>query len=60
MGGGSGEEAGKRLKDFFSPHKIVVKGIVLAVAHEAGEVANDKKALEEARGLGEKLAAEKA
>lgn len=56
VGGSSSHDVTERLKVFFSAYSIKVVGVVEAVASSAGEISKDKKALDAARKLGEKLA----
>jgi multimeric flavodoxin WrbA len=55
VGGGSADEAVEKLKVFFSAYEAKVVGIVKAVAGSAGEISKNKKAIEKARKLGERL-----
>jgi len=56
VGAGSAKEPAEVIKNFLTSREVVVRGVVHVVAFGAGEVAKNKKALEEARKLGEKIA----
>jgi len=56
VGGGSGKEPISIIKNFSSGVYTKFIGSVSAIAGSAGEISKDKKALAEARKIGEKLA----